>query len=310
MANKFVKKTRDIPNDTLVRVRDMGTVIDIQHSSMRGVGAPIKRIDKEHFVITETGEVREYEEHDNAFRIKNIGSVRRSMKKAYEIINSNYVDGTHTSWLTLRLNESIFDAKEFGSKFGKNFKVFMEKIHRIDSNAKYFYAIEPSANGTYHVHCLLFWSVPAPKLNPEIWIYGSCYISNMKRRARVNNIGAYLCSYLSDMPISEFKELHPGAEVSKDSIKTVRCFNDDEDMFAIKSFVKNARLELFPKGFKFFRHSENMKTAETTYEIYDEALSNLEKNGFILVNKSEVERKLSKTESVSVVFETYSKKKI
>ncbi len=306
-AKKTNVKKHQISGETTVRVRNMGSVVDIQYSSMRGKGASVKRIDKEHYINVETGEVSDYEEKETKFRIQNVGSVRRSMQKAYEIVNSNYIDNEHTSWLTLRLEKTITDVKIFGSTFQKDFKNFMEKIRRIDPYVKYFYAIEPSANGTFHVHCLLFWSIEAHKLNPKIWIYGDCYVCDLKKKIVINNIGAYLCSYLSDLPFDEFDKLHPGVTLSAKDLKTVWCVNEEGD-FKMKKIVKNARLALFPKGFKFYRHSEGMKVAETEYKKYEEARSDILSKKYKMTFNSDVDFRLDEGGTVNIIYETYTKK--
>lgn len=74
---------------------------------------------------------------------------------------------------------------------------------------------------------------------------------NIKRiRNDVDNIGAYLVSYLTDFSEDEFHKLFPDCKLPSDSVEK----NIDGET---KRFVKNMRLVFYPVGFHPFRFSQN-----------------------------------------------------
>ena len=260
-------KPRIIPDTERVRITRMGDIVEVQASSMRGKGGKIKRIDKYRFVDTETGEVKHFAQHNRKSRKENYSSLQKTFRNAKEIINTNLQCVEFTTWLTLTYDEKMSDAKQFD----KDFETFMKRIRRQFPNnkIKYFSALDFGAKGGFHCHCLLFWDNFAPSFSEEdcrkLWKKGTMFVKSLKDHNSIRNIGAYLTSHLTDMPIEEYRQLHPRRKIDAEDLKTVQT-GDVE--FSYKKIVKNARLELYPPHFRIFRHSNDMKKPEVSYDDY------------------------------------------
>ncbi len=260
-------KPRVIPDAEEVRITKMGQVIEVQASSMRGKGGKIKRIDKDFFVDVETGEVKRYAKHNRKSRKENYNSLQKTFRNAKEIINTNFQDVALTSWLTLTYREKMTDVKQFD----KDFEAFIKRVRRRfpDRKVKYFIALEFGANGGFHCHCLLYWDGYAPTFTTELceqlWTKGTMFEKDLKDKSSIRNIAAYLTSHLSDMPIEEYRRIHPRRRIEESDIKTVQT---GDQPFSYKKIIKNARLELYPPRFRIFRHSNNMKKPEVFYKSY------------------------------------------
>ena len=62
MTEQQLEETR-IPNDALVKVIQQGDIVEVKWSSNYihlGCDSNVKRIDKEHYMVRATGEVKEY----------------------------------------------------------------------------------------------------------------------------------------------------------------------------------------------------------------------------------------------------------
>lgn len=272
-------KPRNIPNTEQVRITRMGNIIEVQASSMRGKGGKIRRIDKDNFVDTATGEVKQYTQHKRKSRKENYSSLHRSFRNAKEIINTNFRGVAFTTWLTLTYDEKMSDAEQFD----KDFEAFVKRVRRKFPNnkIKYFSALEFGANGGFHCHCLLYWDDIAHTFTEEecqqLWKKGTMFVKSLKDHSSIRNIGAYLTAHLTDMPIEEYRQLHPRRKIPDEDIKSIRTENM---VFIDKVLVKNARLELYPPYFRIFRHSNDMKKPEVSYSDYGSIKKELEEGGF------------------------------
>lgn len=287
---RIIKKnnSQSIADEERVRVTKMGSVVEIQVSSMRGKGGKIKKIDKEHYIDTDTGEVKKFKKHNRTSRKENYNSIYKTLRTAKEIINSNFRGIEYTSWLTLTYAENMSDVKQFD----RDFEAFIKRIRRRYSNnkVKYFIALEFGANGGFHCHCLLYWDNAAPVFTEdilnELWDKGISHNELLKSKSAIRNIGAYLTSYLSDMPLEEYMELYPNKSVEDIDIKTVQTTGE---VFEYKKIIKNARLELYPPNFRIFRHSKNMDKARKSYDKYENVCKDMKESGYEQTYKSAID---------------------
>ncbi len=269
-------KIEAIDYEENVRVTKMGNIIEVQQSSIRGKGGKIKKISKDEYIDTETGEIKKFNKHNRTSRKDTYNSLYQTFRKAKEIINSNFKGVNYTTWITLTYKDVMTDVKQFD----KDFETFMKRIRRKFPNnkVKYITALEFSASGGFHCHCLLYWENKAPKFTDEdlasFWKKGFSYIKSLKNIGSIRNIGAYLTSHLTDMPLEEYETLH--SEIDLKSIKTVNVDNQ------IKRIVKNARLELYPPNFRIFRHSNGMDKGDKHYMKYSDAMEIIENSNLYI----------------------------
>lgn len=217
-----------------------------------------------------TGEVIRCEKSET--RKDNIISLKRTVTKLRDLINCNFIGADNELFITLTYKENMKDYK----KLYKDFDVFYKKLkYRFkDTEFCYISAIEPQKRGAWHVHLLLKalnkdYLYIENSLIAKLWGNG---FTKTKRIDEVDNVGAYLCSYLTDLL-------------------------DDEG-----GKKKGARLHMYPAGINIYRCSRNckrpeeerveykelacfnsFKTYETSYEIYDkekERLFNIVKKEF------------------------------
>lgn len=69
-----------------VTVKKTGNVVEIKHSS-GFTGSNIEFIDKDHYIVKSTGEIREINHTEK--RIENTESIKQSMKNLRDLINCN-----------------------------------------------------------------------------------------------------------------------------------------------------------------------------------------------------------------------------
>lgn len=167
------------------------------------------------------------------------------------IVNANSTDPRKVKFITLTYAVAEDDPKilyrDF-SAFWKRFKRWSDK--KGFPHCEYLAVCEPNAkkgeNGKqrFHYHLLLFYEKKAPFIEKKdmelIWNLGNAKVSKVDN---VDNLGAYLSAYLTDVAISA----------------------DDEDVDVkkidgeAKSIVKGGRLHLYPPGFNVYRCSRGVK---------------------------------------------------
>ena len=183
-----------------------------------------------------TGEIIKCKKSET--RNDNVVSLKRTITKLRDLINCNFFGADNELFITLTYKENMKDYK----KLYKDFDVFYKKLkYRFkDTEFCYISTIEPQQRGAWHVHLLL------KALNKdclyidnsviaELWGNGFC---KTKRIDNVDNVGAYLSAYLTDII-------------------------DDK-----KGKRKGARLHLYPAGINIYRHSRNCKRPTEERVIY------------------------------------------
>ena len=95
----------------LVKVTEMGNVIEVQYMSRRNTKQTIQMLPGgEEFVICATGEVKEVKHHET--RKDNKKGLYRTFAKARGIINANVTDVEKVRWCTLTYAENMTDTKQ------------------------------------------------------------------------------------------------------------------------------------------------------------------------------------------------------
>ena len=234
-----------------VKVTEMGNIIEIQAIENRNHRSVIQRLDRDTYLDKRTGEVKEVSHMTS--RVQDTKSLSRSMKKLRSIINTNITDTSHVRWVTLTYAENMTDTKRLYDdfrKFNQRFQYYLTK-HGY-GKAEYICSIEPQGRGAWHCHILFIWSNQAPFIpNSElerIWGHGFTKITALDN---VDNVGAYLTVYLSDISLDEAVETDiPVCDNAKSKIR-----ND-------KKYIKGARLSLYPANCRLYRTSRGIKKPE------------------------------------------------
>lgn len=236
-----------------VTLKKTGNVLEIRYMH-RTHGAPIQRQDKDHYVDLSTGEVKTVAHHTS--RADDPDSVKQSLKKLRDLINTNLTKPSRVRWVTLTYADNMTDAKQLYedyAAFWKKFQDYLATEH--NTSAEYIAVPEPQARGAWHFHCLFFFPSKAPNIPQkdlaELWGHGFVFIKKVHGK---NNFGLYLTAYLSDMELPQSVDIgDAGGRIKKKEVK------DDNGKCVTKSIIKGARLHLYPAGFNMYRCSRGIK---------------------------------------------------
>ena len=241
-----------------VRVKEMGNITEIMYSNSYSSKCSIKKISGKEYIDMETGELKKFVKMEN--RAFNIASVKKSLGRLRDYINTNVVDVDCCKWVTLTYAANMRDTK----KLKDDFKNFNTRLRKEVGPYEYIVAREPQGRGAWHMHVLLIFSKPVGFIdNRVIWKawspkgfknnYDYTKITNIDN---VDNVGAYLTAYMTDMRLDDVID-NKVENVSFDNLKKI----DD------KKYIKGARLVLYPPQFNIYSCSRGIKKPIIYYDI-------------------------------------------
>jgi hypothetical protein len=247
-----------IADGDFVKVKRMNHLLEVRHSSKANYKSNIKKLDKDRYLDIGTGEIKEFTHIEN--RSQSYNSLRQTFKKLSDLINNNFVGKGNELHVTLTYEENMTDTK----RLYKDFKRFMTRLKRNfkdKSCIEYISVVEPQERGAWHCHVLLRFDdletiyipnqfdertkkpINAPLY--EMWEQGWVTIKSLKN---VDNIGAYLSAYLTDI------------ELTEDSVKGVYEAGEELKVKEVqgKKFIKGGRLHMYPPGMNLYRKSKGI----------------------------------------------------
>lgn len=237
----------NIPDDTYVTVTQTNHIVEMQYLEKQNIRNNIRKINEEQYIVLSTGEIRKFKKGSCRYDSKN--SFRQTFKKLRYLINNNFVGSRNELFVTLTYKENMQDPKQLYSdmdKFIKRLRYHYKKI----SDIEYINVVEPQKRGAWHCHILMkFVDLDKVYIDNEfmarLWSHGFVNVRALNNMS-IDNIGAYLTAYLSDIPIDELKEGEgPRAY-------TIKEHNE-------KQYIKGGRLFLYPKGMNLYRASRGIK---------------------------------------------------
>ena len=266
-SNFKVKKIDNIkiPENANVRVKLTGTIMELMYSQKTlNTQIFIKKLNGHEYVDLRTGEVFEYDIIEN--RSENLDSVRRSLGRLRDYINTNVLSVINCKWVTLTYAENMTDT----TKLYDDFKKFVKKARYKYGYFEYIIACEPQGRGAWHIHMLMIFPNKAPyipnKIMSEIWSHG--FTTTKKLDENISNIGAYLTAYLGDFDYSDLDKLS-SQELQKmqgKQIKDVEVLEADGTKIP-KKIIKGGRLHMYPANFNLYRCSRGIKQPAVFKEI-------------------------------------------
>jgi hypothetical protein len=237
------------PN-AFVKVKECGNVGEIISGGLSNRGGTIRKLNAEQYIVLSTGEVCDFKKGES--RIDDTVSVRQSLTRLRDYLNTNVKDVSKCKWLTLTYAENQTDTK----KLYEDFKVFNRKCRKKFGHYEYVVATEPQFRGAWHYHCILIFSKKAPfmenKTVAELW--GKGFVSVRKLKG-VDDIGRYLTAYLGDMTLEESGRLP--ANIKLDKLKIIET--NENGVKTSKAIIKGARMALYPRGMNLYRISKGIK---------------------------------------------------
>lgn len=233
-------------------------ITEIQYMEKKNYKAHIKKIDADSYCVLKTGEIKEFNKSEN--RSDNLNSLRKTFKKLRYLINNNFVGSRRELFITLTYAENVTDTK----RIYKDFSLFIKRVRYKYGSLSYLAVIEPQERGAWHFHVLLKNDEEKDLFIPnadvrELWGHG---FVKVVRLTDIDNIGAYLCAYLTDIIVDDDVPL--GDDVVEREILDI---NGERKKKKIK---KNGRLALYPPGVNYFRKSKNIVYPERIDMIYSD----------------------------------------
>lgn len=255
-----VLKDTSIGREDLVSVKKMNHIYEICYLQHRNSSCPIQKLDKDSYIILNTGEVKDCNHIEN--RAENKLQVSQSLKRLRDYINTNVSDVSKCKWITLTYAENMTDTKQLYNDFKKFIMRFKYKYGKFE----YIVACEPQGRGAWHCHCIIIFNQKAPyipnKIIEELWGKG---FTKTNKLDNVDNIGAYLTAYLGDLELSSCQEYN--IAYNAEDVKVITEMGDIK-LKTPKRFVKGGRLCMYPPGFNIYRVSRGIKKPVKEYYSY------------------------------------------
>lgn len=153
------------------------------------------RVNEWFYYVPSSQEFRPYREK-SAVKGDNLDSVRKSFNRLKALINCNYDTPDQIRYVTLTYAENMTD----NARLRKDLQPFFRKLRRAYGDFEYIYVKERQGRGAWHVHMIMLFPCPAPYMaNEDVRGYWGHGFVNVKGFSNdINNLGNYLCAYLTD----------------------------------------------------------------------------------------------------------------
>lgn len=258
-----------IPSEKKVKIIDMGNIIEIMYIEKLNMGGfPVKKLNKNEYIVLDTGEVKEYKNHIEN-RSQDTNSLRKTFKKIRQLINNNFTGAKNELAFTITYAENMTDPV----KLYDDFRKFILRLKYKYSNIDYMSVVEPQERGAWHCHVLIRFNaldkVYIPnKVISDMW--GNGFVTVKAIKSNVDNLGAYLSAYLGDI---EINDKNIGELITSGVVKAGQAINVKEIEIEgkTKKFIKGGRLHLYPAGMQIFRKSSGITYPKTQYMTYENA---------------------------------------
>lgn len=296
-----------INNSAKVNIIKQGNITEIRHLTFKNDEAQIRKIDNDTYEVLKTGEIRTFNHWENRGDGQN--SLRKTFDNLRKIINTNCSSTYRCRWATLTYQqdngEPMTDPEQLYDDFRKfilRFNYFCKK-HGY-GKPEYIVAREPQHNGAWHAHVLFIFSDRAPYIHNDtefnpIWGHGYTSFKTLKSEfGDVDNVGAYLTAYLADIDLESALNIK-NLNLSDYICKNGRWFDEKENKYVTKQFIKGARLRLYPSNFRLYNTSKGIKQPieyETDYKSAKKEVSGqtLTRTSDILVDTGDYRTVISK----------------
>lgn len=227
----------------------------------------IVKIDKEHYLVKSTGEIKKYAHIEKSQEIITCNR-RKSMNKKFsylrQYINMNFKGDDCERHIILTYAKPTEDMAKCKNDFKKFWKRFLYHYGEME----YIAVFEPHQKGTWHIHVLVK-NDNAQKLKIQkkeverIWGNGYIRISDFKKH---NDIGLYFCTLLGEEYSSdkrkkssrlEYYPLHTKIYTSSKGLEKPSLLHVDEE--ELKEIIGN-RKPCFEQGY-------SIRMCDTDHEV-------------------------------------------
>lgn len=286
-----LKKSKQIHEGHTVRATQMNHILEVLSLTKEPTALlKFQKLDKYRYYDKETGEIFEYNISEN--RGDNIAGLKETFRKIRHLINNNFTGASNELFITLSYAENMTDRQ----RLMRDFEVFMKRFRRKYPDTDYLSVVEPQARGAWHCHVLIRFNclekifIKNNEVIAPMWGHGFTKTKSLKN---VDNIGAYLNAYLTDIEVCEenFKDIMRAQAYNEDAFMTVETNDgqaltiknhdkvklefvekevDEGGKKVKKTFAKGARLHMYPSGMNLYRCSRGIKNPETVKMEYGE----------------------------------------
>ena len=158
---------------------DVGTLFDapfyteFRHYKKTSDNMPLskyKRIDKDTYVDTETGEIMKYKRNEK----KTEGSFKENHKNIPAIIKGHFEGNNTERHIILKYDKPVYTPESLS----EDFKKFLKRFNKVCSDYIYVYGKEPFSDGPWHIHCII-------KVANEEFDFSEEIISELWKKGRV-----------------------------------------------------------------------------------------------------------------------------
>ena len=286
-----------------VSVKTMGNITEISISDRINMEATILPISKEQYMVVATGEIKNINHHAQD-RTENKRNLEKTMKNLRDLINTNVTleNIKDVRFITLTYKENMRDTEKLYTdfkNFHKRFKRYVQKNY--DIGYEYIVCIEAQGRGAFHLHMIAIFSNPPPFIEnvtlAELWGHG--FVNIRALNGEIDNLGAYLTAYLTDVDIESGIPLT--TDMLKEEMREVVTETGET-----KHVIKGARLKLLPVGINIYRYSRGIKKPRIEKKSYEEATKEMAYKGYTKVHESAVKiRDMERNFSTTYICQIY-----
>lgn len=241
-----------IRDDEEVSVTPMNDIYEVQYLQRTNSKASIKKLSADKYMVLETGEIKLFDKIENRSDSEN--SIRQTLKKLRYLINANFMGGDNELFVTFTYKDIVRDTKQVY----KDWRNFLKRFKRKWDDVEYLVVLEPQGEThgyCWHIHALMkFINHKYIEIdnNSEMYPLWGLGFTKTERLKEVDNIGAYLSAYLSNIEVEQVEE-------------------NENDKEKSKRYKKGERLKYYPKGMNIYRKSKGIKMPKRLHMTYSEA---------------------------------------
>lgn len=244
--NTYVKKSPKVTvtSEDTIKVCITNHIIEVNVRRSKSIGGILDtiKIDKDHYMVLSTGEIRKYTHSDECSKERGISNDRRksmNRKLTYlrRFINMNFTCEECERHMILTYGKPEYNLDKTKNDFKKFWKRLIYKYGKLEYIAVY----EPHKNGSWHIHVLIKGEngkklTLSSKEIEKIWNNGFVKITKIKNN---DNFGAYFCNLIGKKELLDKKK-------------------------------KSGRLDYYPLYAKIFTSSKGMKKPTLLPKDYEE----------------------------------------
>lgn len=253
-----MEKKNEVDNDVIVTPNDLVTitrmnhVTEIQYMECMNTQQRIQKLSEDRYLVLDTGEVKEFIRTENRSESKT--GLYKTFKKLRYLINNNFIGAANELFVTLTFapdSDGYRPLIKDTDYLAASCKAFQQRLRRKYGCVEFIRVLEPHEDGHAHYHMLIRFDdydkiyIPNEELN-RLWGKGFVNVHSLKD---IDNIGAYVSAYLSDIELN----VQTGLDECRQNNNAQVLEKDG------KKFIKGGRVKYYPSGTQIYNKSKGIK---------------------------------------------------